>query len=578
MMRAVKISFYLVAAILLGLLLWAGYLWYYFYTNTYQGVLNGYLEAHPNIYRHHLFAKQLFTPQTFREALVWLLVSFNILYLLKAVWWRYNSSIKRAIGLTISELKEVFKKMLLSWQYQTTTQKKMMMGLTVFVLIHQIYMYFSIFVAMDEAFSWLYFSTQGTKVTLTHYPVPNNHVFYNLCSSFWEIFIADDILAMRMTTLLSFWALWGLCCAYLSRKTSFVTTFVSLAIIGLGFSQSVFAVQARGYMLCAFLMVLALFCLLEYLRERTKIYLYAFTAACMLGFFTIPVFLYAMVSFYAYLLWEYFQKRHLDTFKTFFVVGLLVVGCVLVFYTPILVYSGRGALLGNENVSPKDYNAHWFFTYILPISFRESIIYVFSLPKYVSFMAALLVTGGGIYLFRNREKFQLPDFYGNFWRFLLISLPTIGLIICVMQAFPFYRVWTFYAIFLAILLGLIAGHFIKQKVNLQLTVFVCSVFGLSFLQFQREIQDFYDPKALENHLKLEAQIKGVIDNKQQIFISEEAFYIRFWLKYFKAEDLQKTNPCRADVAVQEIPETSPTCQKPAKDIWFLRFYERSDEK
>jgi hypothetical protein len=66
----------------------------------------------------------------------------------------------------------------------------------------------------------------------------------------------------------------------------------------------------------------------------------------------------------------------------------------------------------------------------------------------------------------------------------------------------------------------------------------------------------------------------MLNKNQNNYLSEEAFYVRFWVEYYGKKELLRSNPCRADVAVQEIPETPPACQKPYKDIWFLRFYTR----
>ncbi|KOY87689.1 hypothetical protein AD998_17520 [bacterium 336/3] len=574
-MQLSKTVFYLIAFVLLILLVCVGYQWHCFYVNSYQTILKTYLVNHPDIYRHHLFGKQLFTPKTYQQALVWLLVGFNVTYLLKAFWWHYQTPIISHIQKLSEDFKSIKKTFMNIFLAHTSTQKKMFIGLVGCVLIHQIYMYNTIFVAMDESFSWLYFASQGVSVTITHYPVPNNHVFYNLCSSFWNLLIIDDILAIRITALLSFWALWSMCYVYLYRKFNFSTAYVSSIILGLGFSQSVFSVQARGYMLCTFLIVLAFFCLLEYLEKRTSFYLFIFTIACILGFFTIPVFLFAMIAFYGYLLWQFFQKRHQDTFQTFFVVGLIVMACVFLLYLPILVYSGKNALFGNENVSPTSYDSHKFFTYILPIAFRESIIYVFSIPKYVAFTGALFVTIAGFYLFKNRKKLHLPLFYEKFWSFIAVSLFTAGIVICIMRAFPFYRVWTYYAVFLSFMLGIVLSQWMQTFVNIRLILFLVLIFIFSFTQFHREIEDFYEPQSYIHHKKIEKEIRECIESKKTIHSSEEAFYVRFWLKYHNAENLLKENPCSAEIIIQDVQYPPPICYKNFRDISFLRVYQNN---
>jgi hypothetical protein len=559
--------------LLLVLLVWVGMWWHYFYTNSYEIILKNYLRNHNQIYRPDLFAKQLFTFQTYQQALSWLLIGFNIIYLLKTFLWYSQKKVLNQIESLSAYFDSIQKSIKNIYMLHTKSQKKMLLVLISCVLIHQIYIYITIFIAMDESFSWLYFASQGVEVTMTHYPVPNNHVFYNLCSGFWNLLISDDILAMRMTSILSFWILCVVSYLYLYRKTNFLTAYMSIMIMGLGFSQSVFSVQARGYMLCTFFIVIALFCLFEYLEKRQLPYIYIFTISCILGFYTIPVFLFAMVAFYGYLLWQFLRKKHRDVFQTFFIVGLLVASCVYLLYLPVLVYSGKNALIGNENVSPTSYDTYYFFTYILPIAIRESIIYVFSIPKYMAFTGSLLTTIISFYLLKRRKEIEFASFYENFWTFILVSLLTAGIIIYMMQAFPFYRVWTYYAVFLAFILGIIMNQWMKTFVNIRLSLFLTLMFFFSFAQFHQEIEDFYDPKAYTHHKRLEKEIIKNIEERYTFYTSEEAFYVRFWLKYYNVEYLLKQNPCSAAVIIKDVAEPAPACHQDFTDFWFLRFYE-----
>jgi hypothetical protein len=568
------IFFYTFSAFLFIALIFIARKGVYFYEHSYQEILNDYLNAHTNLYRHHLFGEQLFTQKTYEQAPFWILLGWNVAFLLNLLWWYYKKKVETIFEEIINDVIFILKTIRKNFKSHSSVQKKMLGGASLLILIHLVFMYRTVFVAMDETFSWLYFASQGIKVTATHYPVPNNHIFYNVCTSFWSTFIPDTILAMRATSLIAFGLLLLTIYTYLYQKVSFFVAFLSVVVVGLGFSQSVFAVQARGYMLCTLLIVIALFCLLEYLQNKKNGYLLMFMISCIMGFYTIPVFLYAMVAFCAYVCWEWMNKRQpTEILYVFFKVGVLIVGIVFLLYLPVLVCSGKEALLGNENVNPKDYDAHWFFTYILPIATRESVMYVYSFPKYVSFVVAFLTFVAGSYLY-FQKKIQLNPFFKKFWTFLIISVVTAFLIICLMRAFPFYRVWTYYAVFVAITTSLMLEYWRKIHNNIFLMIIAFVIFVYSFFQFWREIQDFYDPVAYKNHKNLEKQTQEFCDKQQKIYVSEEAFYVRFWVEYNKATHLLVDNPCEADVAVLEIPETKPNCQRKNKDIWFLRFYQR----
>ncbi len=578
MQTTAKILFYCIALFALAITFWFGKQVYYFSTHNYSQIIDDYLLAYPLIYKPLVFKEHFFTPKTYHQARWWLYVGNILLVALNVLLWKYKDFCQNLLLGVV----QIFVYHLKSFQKQFQDLPQSQKFIFAFVLMsiawYQAYMYRQIFVAMDETFSWLFFASQGVFPTITHYPVPNNHVFYNLCSVFWSNFISDQILAMRLTSILSFWLLLLLIFYYFLRTANFQTAILAIILIGYGFSQSVFAVQGRGYMLMALCFFMALWSLQAYQKNRQKAYLVYFALFSIIGFWTIPVFLYVFLSFYAYaFFFIWWKEKSSVIFFHFFGTGLFITVWVYLCYCPILMYSGFSALAGNENVSPKTYDSAWFFGYILSIALRESVIYVISLPKYVSFFVFVLL---GIFLWLMARKNQNADFL-FLWRFLLISLPVTFMIICLMQTFPFYRIWTYYAILLAILVALGMYHFVSSKrqiANFWLLIFNVLMAFASYFQFWREIQDFYDPVAYQHHKKLENFAIQIVEKKQSIHLSVEAFYIRFWLEYRQATHLLRHNSCKADVAVAEIPEPAPLCQEAQQDIWFLRFYSYKQKK
>lgn len=573
-----KITFYTIALLLSGVSIWFIHETYYFFSHTYEQIVDNYLLKNSNIYKPLIFKKFYFTPKTYQESLFFASIASFLSLALNILYWRYRSYLQslyqevfETLGLHLRQAKNLIS--------EFSDKQKIFLGFTLAsVLWHQIFMYQNIFVAMDETFSCLFFASQGVFTTISHYPVPNNHIFYNLCSIFWSKFISNQILAIRLTSILAFWLLLWLIFYYFLKKTNFQTALLVLMLAGLGFSQAVFAVQGRGYMLVALCFFVGLWSLQSYIQNQRKSYLGFFVIACVIGFWTIPVFLYAFLSFYAYLLFfVWWKQRKKGVFTDFFKAGILIGIWVYWCYCPVLMYSGFSALAGNENVSPKTYDSAWFFSYILSIALRESVIYIMSLPKYVSFV---LFSIFGIILIVVVRKMKNTNFQ-FLWHFLWISLLVTFAIICVMRAFPFYRVWTYYAVFLVILIGWLAYYFIFSRKEIAYAWLLGANILLAiggYFQFWREIQDFYDPQAYQNHKNLQKAAKQIMDKNQKIYLSVEAFYIRFWLEYAGKTDLMRENSCRADVAVTEIPETAPLCQEPQKEIWFLKFYSYKEAK
>ncbi len=546
--------------------------WLWFWQTNYTEILNTYLQKHQGIFRHHLFAKQHFTPQTYEQAKIWLSIALCLVLALQIIFWALLKTIQKHFQEGIKELNRLYTLFKQDFNALSKSQKWLLGFTLLAIAVHQVFMYQNIFLSMDEAFSWLFFASQGASVTLTHYPMPNNHIFYNLTTYFWHFFISDNILALRLTSILSFWALLIMIFVFFLHKSGFQVAYLSLLLSGLGFSQSVFSVQGRAYMFEALCIFTALFALLMYLQNYHSLYLWLFGFACVLGFWAVPVFLYAMLSFYAFLLWQILQKKiPFRLLYRFAWVGLLVSACVYVAYVGVLAYSGKDALLGNEDVAPKRYDSKWFFSYILPICLRESVWYVVSLTKYVSFVVFAVVSLLGTWIVWKKS---LNHTHQQIWQFLVISVVVTLGVICVMQAFPFYRILTYYAIFFACAVAMVLSHFFTQIKTARLYLVALLILAGSFIQFWQEIQDFYEPKSYVYHQTIVDEAKTMLKKNQNIYLSENAFYIRFWVEYYSKKELLRPSPCRADVAVQEIPEPPPSCQKPYKDIWFLRFYTR----
>jgi len=585
-----NIAFYLLALSLILICLWFVTETYYFFTHSREQIIFHYLQNNPNIYKPSVFKEFYFTEQTYNQAFWWLSIALAVLLILLLAFLQYREFFQNTLHSTLQLIKFHSKYFLFHLKNLSQWQWIACLIALSSIAFYQIYRYQHIFVAMDEAFSWLFFASQGVFVTLTNYPVPNNHIFYNLCSLFWSNFIGDEILAMRLTSIIAFWVLLLLIFYYFLKTTNFQTALFALMLVGLGFSQSVFAVQGRGYMLVALCFFVALWSVQAYLNNQNKGYLVFFTLACVIGFWTIPVFLYVFVSFYAYLIFAIWQKT-IQKFLVidFFKVGLVIGGLVYLCYCPVLLYSGFSALAGNENVSPKTYDTAWFFGYILSIALRESVIYVMSLPKYVSFAVFTILAISFWQMYRKSQNLH----FRFLWEFLLVSLAVTFVIICLMRAFPFYRVWTYYAIFLAILLAwlfdwlfklkpLLSFLYVERSRNVQKTYFkyplvwLISLNGLlvvgSYFQFWREIQDFYDPKAYEHHKNLTKASLEIIANQQNVYLTVEAFYVKFWLEYTHNTHLIRQNSCKADVAVSESSEAVPVCQEADREIWFLRFH------
>lgn len=571
-MKMFSIKIALVAFLLNALLFVLAKEWLFFLQNDYQTVLETYLQKHPNIYRHQFFAKEYFTFKTYQAAKIWLGGAVGVVAILQILFWGFLRVIRRHFYEAVTEIRRIYRLFFNDLHKLTIQEKILLLIAVIMILIHQAYVYRTMPGGVDESFSYLFFSSQGIGVTLTHYPAPNNHVFYNLISNFWNWVISDAILAVRATPFLSFWLMEVVLFAFLLRKNNFTTAYFTVLFAGLGFSQSMFSVHGRGYMVCAFFAVLAFLSFLMYLQKNHSLYLWLWGVACILGFWTLPTFLYIMLAFCVFLLWRLWRRKiSWKEFFNFLIASFLIMAGVYLAYVGILTYSGLKALIANSDID-RNYEVSWFFSYYLPIILRESIWYIVGLPKYVSFtfFALIFITATWIIWYKRKDKI-----YQYVWQLLVIATIVTVATIIVMRVSPFYRAWTYYAIFFAWASGYVVGYILPKTVFWKVFSISALFFIGSFFQFEEQVMNAYEPKSHVLHQETIRHTRELI-KYERIYISEEAFFVRFWLEYWGKKNALKYAPCRADVAVTTCNEGLPACQQIFRQVWFFNFYENSE--
>ncbi len=458
------------------------------------------------------------------------------------------------------------------WFKSSPTEKALCLFAVVLIAIHQTYIYQHTPPLIDEVYSWLHFGGKGFWVSLTNYKSTNNHILYNITTSFWAMFVPDAVLAMRLTSIVSFWILLGYIFLYIHDKSNFKVAFTSLVCIGLGFSQTIFSVQGRGYMwlaLCTFGLVCHA---IEYVQTMKPKHLYYLVFWNVLGYFITPVFLYSAIGMYGFLAYHFIwhtQKRLF--FIQILQMSLAIGGLVFLCYLPMLAYFGAEAFLASQRDNIKPISYYKFLVYTLPICLREAITAVVGLPKYVAFAFVSLVTCLSFYF-----KGKLGVWHQYFFNFVWISGLCVLVFAVATKVFPFYRILTHYAIFLVIL-----TTFLLDKIPLPpfptwlktsgLVCFALVIFVGSFVQFQREIDFFYDEGSVSQCKKLRDKFKQIAEENATVWLSEDAFYGVFWLQQAGKMHLWVGKPCEAQYAVYAFDKSLPACHEKHETIWFLQF-------
>lgn len=234
-------------------------------------------------------------------------------------------------------------------------------------------------IAYDEAYTFIHFASRGLKQMLADYSAPNNHIFHTILMGIAYRLLGGEPWALRLPAFLA-----GVLMvpAMFVAARRFFSAAQALAAAGIIAVLPVFinySVNGRGYtLLILFALLLANFAGIlvtpytsttfkqsNRVNRRTewpsKPALAAFAITSVLGFYTIPIFLYPwagvalwVVATYLFAKepWQVRSRRLMIFLGTCLFAGL----CTFVLYSPVIFFgSGLASLIRNEIVQPLDW-------------------------------------------------------------------------------------------------------------------------------------------------------------------------------------------------------------------------------
>ena len=162
----------------------------------------------------------------------------------------------------------------------------------------------------DEIISLSFYSLAPLKQTVSWYPDPNNHIFFNLLNNlYFRLTGVSDLnallsrphairLLMLLYAAVTFFYLHRLCRRHINRAVA------HLAVIVLATSVPFFnfAVQVRGYILSMMLLVMLLYYLWGFERKDSMGNAFMVVATTALALYTIPLNLYFVMAAFAFYL------------------------------------------------------------------------------------------------------------------------------------------------------------------------------------------------------------------------------------------------------------------------------------
>ncbi|MGL6268146.1 MAG: hypothetical protein ACRC2O_09465, partial [Chitinophagaceae bacterium] len=211
-----------------------------------------------------------------------------------------------------------------------------------------VYYAITIPVNYDEAVTYELFSSKNPIISLTNYPFPNNHVLHSIITNFTRYLPFPALVNMRISPIIVNFFTWSIAFMFIagfySKKTALVITAISAVL----FMNIYYGFMSRGYSMVNLFFVSALYAAYKLIQNnKGKHYWVWFTVSSILGFCTMPSFLYPFLILNLFIL-IYRPKSIVK--QT--IMGFITAGAVVLFYAPIIFLNGLGALTKNEYVKP----------------------------------------------------------------------------------------------------------------------------------------------------------------------------------------------------------------------------------
>ena len=300
----------------------------------------------------------------------------------------------------------------------------------------------------DEAVTFFAFTKIGLLSSISFYPAPNNHVLNSILTNLTYFLPFNPTINLRIpnvliSTISTFFF-------YYTISNFFNRNIIILLTILFTFSYPVlfYGFSARGYSLIILSYIIIFYCTIQIIINPIlyKKYFRIFFIFSIIGFYSIPVFLYPFLICISFL-FLYFYRFKLNE-QLFFLIKFFIlnISAVIVIYSPIIIVSGLNSLIKNDFVKPIN---RYDVIKSLYDHFNQSVNFIIGLDlKYFIFF----IFFSFILLYK---KIPSSIFYFLFFNFCLTPF-----ILIAHSVIPFNRTWIFLLIPLLYLIGYILSKVI----------------------------------------------------------------------------------------------------------------------
>ncbi len=331
---------------------------------------------------------------------------------------------------------------------------KIILGVLLLInIILKLYLVLNMPVFVDEAWTYWVFSQKGWLTSMSYYPAPNNHILHSLLTNISILLPIDKLIALRLPNfiinILDVVLFFIVFSKLFNQKISiFLTTIFSFS-----FPVFYYGYIARGYMiyLGAFMILFYLGIRILQYRKFTNYQASLWFAGSVIGFWSLPAFLYPAASLVVFISLYLYQKNKISVLHKFLKTNLIVVISVFLLYLPVLLVSGYKSLTANPYVSA------WSRISVLrnlDEHFESTSRFLFNMPLWLS----IPVFAGLIYYFYKHK-------WGIEIRFTLFIILVAPLIMLLHATVPMPRIWIYWLIPVFYILGILVQDRLLPKLS-----------------------------------------------------------------------------------------------------------------
>jgi hypothetical protein len=389
-------------------------------------------------------------------------------------------------------------------------------GFGVFLLtliIQRLWLSYNTDVIYDEAWTYLAFTSKNPFLAACFYPTSNNHILFSHLTQITKILPFDILTNLRLAALFSNILAISTFFFCLRKFVSPISAWCVSLLFAFSFPLVYYGFVARGYSLILLFFTVGFFSLLQILQNSNnkKVWYYLMLSS-VLGFYTIPIYLYPFVSLFGFaLLFFIIIKNTHGIFKT---IQFGVITCILtlIFYLPVFVVSGIKSVTSNKFVQSLSYDK--IFEGIGMHLTNTITFFTGSNFGYLALIAAGLLL---IPMFKN----PMVRKYIYLCFFLIISVP---IIIFIHKVLPVERTWIYLLIPILFLIGIGIN---ELKISKWLLGFCIIYAGLIHFGWKKQML-WYDKICKEDYVQGRYFSNYFKDNKVTIITSSRMnSYLKF---------------------------------------------------